>query len=152
LDADVLIAGDGSEATKAWLQKSAAGLPNLSLELGVITPARKRTLFSQASWVVLPYTAFHSQSGVLADAYAYRVPLIVSDVGALGPTVRDDQTGFVVPPCDAAALASALLASQVADRSLAHAQLTRLAQERDEKVIGRRLRELYDVVTGMPGD
>ena len=55
-------------------------------------------MFSRASWVLLPYVSFHSQSGVLADAYTYRVPLVVTDVGAIGPTVRSDGTGFVVPP------------------------------------------------------
>jgi glycosyltransferase involved in cell wall biosynthesis len=65
-------------------------------------------LFGQASVVVLPYTAFASQSGVLHDAYAQGRPVIVTDVGALGETVREDGTGLVVPAGDAAALTEAI--------------------------------------------
>ena len=43
------------------------------------------------------------------EAMACGRPLVVSDVSALGVTVRDAGSGLVVPPGDAAALAAALL-------------------------------------------
>ena len=61
------------------------------------------------SWCC-PYTTFASQSAVLQDAYAHRVPLLVSDVGALGETVRADRSGWVVAPGDVDDLAATLLA------------------------------------------
>ena len=48
---------------------------------------------------------------MLQDAYAHHVPLVVSDVGALGETVRDDRTGWVVTPGDVDGLAATLLAA-----------------------------------------
>lgn len=54
--------------------------------------------FRAASLVVLPYTQFGSQSGVLMKAYSYGCPVVATDVGSLGETIRADQTGLVVPP------------------------------------------------------
>src|SRR5262249_8129237 len=106
-EADVVIAGTGDASVIAMLQRTLGAHPNVRLEIGGVDDARKRQLFSTARWLLLPYTSFHSQSGVLADAYAYRVPLAVTDVGAIGPTVRADATGLVVPPGNADAFADA---------------------------------------------
>lgn len=65
-------------------------------------------LFRNADLVVLPYTSFTSQSGVLHDAIAYRRPVVASDLGAMGESVRRWRIGSVVPPNDADALACAI--------------------------------------------
>lgn len=65
-------------------------------------------LFAQSSLAILPYTSFTAQSGVLHDALAHRLPVVVSDVGALGESVRRWGFGEVVPPGDDAALARAI--------------------------------------------
>jgi glycosyltransferase involved in cell wall biosynthesis len=65
-------------------------------------------LFEQSSLVVLPYTFFAAQSGVLHDAIAHRLPVVSTDVGALGNSVRHWGIGRVVPPSDDAALAGAI--------------------------------------------
>jgi glycosyltransferase involved in cell wall biosynthesis len=65
-------------------------------------------LFEQSSLVILPYTAFAAQSGVLHDALAYGLPVVATDVGALGDSVRHWGIGQVVAPNDDAALASAI--------------------------------------------
>lgn len=55
--------------------------------------------FAAADVVVLPYKpSFESQSGVLFQAYRHHIPVVVTDVGSLGETVREDGTGIVVPP------------------------------------------------------
>ena len=125
-----------------------AGSHSLRAEIGYVSKERKRELFSTASLIVLPYTRFHSQSGVLADAYAYRVPLLVTDVGALGETVRHDRTGWVAPPNDADALASTLLDAMDAvtrgqDRS---EELDQAAQRHDYDSVGPALRAIYELV------
>jgi glycosyltransferase involved in cell wall biosynthesis len=145
LDADVVIAGSGDEHTTNELRNRLGRLQHVQLEFGRVSPERKRTLFSQASWVVLPYTSFHSQSGVLADAYAYRVPLIVSDVGAIGTTVRDDGTGCVVPPRDHAALADALIAAAAAPPDKFALALGDAAHRYDVSVVGPTLRAIYEL-------
>lgn len=64
-------------------------------------------LFLDANVVVLPY-AEASQSGVLHLACAFGKPVLVTDVGELGATVRSRDIGLVVPPGDAPALARAM--------------------------------------------
>ena len=66
-------------------------------------------LFAESSLAVLSYTNFHAQSGVLYLALSHGVPVVVTDVGALGEFVRKEQVGTVSPPHDAAALAQAIV-------------------------------------------
>jgi len=54
--------------------------------------------FSACDMVVLPYTSFESQSGVLLRAYAHEKPVVVSNVGAMGEIVGSDKVGEVVEP------------------------------------------------------
>ena len=53
----------------------------------------------EAAVVVLPYRHIES-SGVLATALGYGRPVVVTDVGSLGDTVRELDAGAVVPPED----------------------------------------------------
>lgn len=53
-------------------------------------------LFSAADVLVLPYRSA-TQSGVVALAYQMELPMIGTDVGALGKTIKDSDTGLVVP-------------------------------------------------------
>jgi glycosyltransferase involved in cell wall biosynthesis len=145
LKADVVIAGGGDEATAASFRERLGSFEHVKLELGYVSPERKRELFTRASWTVLPYTSFHSQSAVLADSYAYRVPLIVSDVGAIGPTVRDDATGLVVAPGDRDALADAILRATKCDATQLSRALDDAASRHDVAVVGARLRDIWDV-------
>ncbi|MBM3497242.1 MAG: glycosyltransferase family 4 protein [Armatimonadetes bacterium] len=69
---------------------------------------RSADLFRRASVVVLPYIEA-SQSGVLAFAYTFGKPVVVTDVGSLAEVVDEGETGHVVPPGDAAALAEAVV-------------------------------------------
>ena len=108
-DVRCVIAGAADDATYQRLRAAVASSSSeIRLELGHVTDERKWELFDAASVVVLPYTAFESQSGVLADAYAARRPVVVTDVGALGDAVRQDGTGVVVTPRDPRALADGL--------------------------------------------
>lgn len=64
-------------------------------------------LFQRARLVVLPYTQA-SQSGVLAIAFAFGKPAIVTSVGALPEAVGFGQAGMIVAPGDDHALAEAI--------------------------------------------
>jgi glycosyltransferase involved in cell wall biosynthesis len=63
--------------------------------------------FKATDVIVLPYT-FISQSAVLFLAYAFGVPVIVTDVGSFRDYVVDGKTGFVARPKDSADLASTI--------------------------------------------
>ena len=110
LDIRLTIAGRGDRRLEASAQAMAEVDGRVTAEIGQVTLQRKRQLFCQASIVVLPYVAFSSQSGVLHDAYGHGRPVLVTDVGALGETVREDETGVVVAAQDPDALAMAIRA------------------------------------------
>lgn len=57
--------------------------------------------------LVLPYLS-GSQSGVGMIAFNYALPIIATRIGGLAETVRDGETGLIVPPADSAALAGAI--------------------------------------------
>ena len=65
-------------------------------------------LFQKASLVVLPYTQ-GSQSGIVHIAYAFKKPVVATNVGSIPEVVDDGKTGFVVPPKDSVALAEAMI-------------------------------------------
>ncbi len=65
-------------------------------------------IFRRASVVVLPYIEA-SQSGVLAMAYTFGKPVIVSNVGSIPEVVDHGETGLIVPPGDEKALAEAIV-------------------------------------------
>lgn len=64
-------------------------------------------LFCRCGLVVLPYIDA-SQSALIAAAYYFRKPVIVTRSGALPEYVREGETGFVVEPDHPAALARCL--------------------------------------------
>ncbi|MFO7698970.1 MAG: glycosyltransferase, partial [Anaerolineae bacterium] len=64
-------------------------------------------LFRRCSMLVLPYIGA-TQSALIAAAYSFGMPVIVSDSGALAEYVVPGETGWVVPEGDARALAVAL--------------------------------------------
>lgn len=142
----VHVAGRGDPRIEEQLRRAAGTDARLKVEIGHVPVDRKIQLFRRATVVVLPYTTFASQSGVLHDAYAHGRPVVVTDVGALGETVREDGTGLVVPPRDAAQLGRAIekllsdaaLLARHADRALA------VRDARSPDALGPSLREVYD--------
>ena len=145
-----MLAGGGDPEIESAVRLRTAALPNVDCEIGHVSAKRKHELLSMASVIVLPYTRFHSQSGVLADAYTYRLPLVVSDVGAIGPTIREDGTGEAAAPGSAAELAQAIARVLSADSGELEARLNAAAHQHDCRVVGPRLRAIYDLV--MDGD
>jgi len=110
----LIVAGAPSRSVPAsWMRHTVRDLgieSRVELRLDWISNELASQLFAVSDLVVLPYTHFDSQSGVLTQAYQFRIPLIVSDVGSLGETVRHDLSGLVVPPGDPGMLAQAVLA------------------------------------------
>lgn len=68
---------------------------------------RVSAYFSAADAVVLPYHA-GTQSGIAQIAFNFDRPVIATSIGGLGEVVKPGETGLVVPPGDAAALAGAI--------------------------------------------
>jgi len=139
------VAGRGDADLEALLRDAAARLPRLTIELEWITPERKRELLNAADLMVLPYTAFSSQSGVLHDAFGSHLPAVVTDVGALRASVTDAGAGWVVTPGDPTALAQALVGA-VRDRGVwagASAGARQVAIDQGPERTGATLRAVY---------
>jgi D-inositol-3-phosphate glycosyltransferase len=64
--------------------------------------------FSASDCVVLPYTSA-TQSGIVQIAYQFDIPVIATDVGGLAEVVLDGITGYIVPPGNPPALATAII-------------------------------------------
>ncbi|HZJ26315.1 MAG TPA: glycosyltransferase family 4 protein [Acidimicrobiia bacterium] len=147
-----VFAGRGFADVERLVVDAARVDPRIEVELGYATAARKHELHRDADLMVLPYTSFASQSAVLQDAYAHRLPLVVTDVGALGETVRDDDTGWVVPPDDVDALGAALLSALADSGARTHAAEAAdvAARARTPSIVGAQLRALYESVARSP--
>jgi len=81
--------------------------PSVELLEGFIPREEVRDLMLRANVVAMPYTDA-TQSGVAAMAIGYGRPVVASDVGSVGETVREGETGLLVPPRDSQRLAAAL--------------------------------------------
>jgi glycosyltransferase involved in cell wall biosynthesis len=139
----VTIAGQGN------LERLLAGdMPdNVEVRNRLIQDAEAVDLFRRCGLVVLPYREA-SQSALVAAAYFFQKPVIVTEVGALPEYVVQDgaegRTGWVIPPGDAGALAEALT-SALADRD----RLARLGEagrawyNYQRQVEGQTLGEMY---------
>jgi D-inositol-3-phosphate glycosyltransferase len=64
-------------------------------------------LFARAATVAVPYVAGY-QSGIVHLAMTMARPVVASDIGDIGSAVVAGETGLLVPPGDAPALAEAL--------------------------------------------
>lgn len=141
---DLVIAGRGEARYEQAVAEWAAPAANVTTELGFVSTERKDELFRSATVVVMPYESFTSQSGVLHDAYGHGRPVVVTDVGALGLTVRDDRTGVVVDVGDHDALTDAILAMAGPDGEVAAAAARRVAEIQTPARIAELLEIAYD--------
>ena len=99
----VIIAGFG-DLSQFW----GGSLPaRLEIHNRRINDEEAMDLFCRCGLVVLPYIDA-SQSALIAAAYYFRKPVIVTRTGALPEYVREGETGFVVEPDHPAALARCL--------------------------------------------
>ena len=101
----VVIAGRGE--IDADVLAAIASSNRFDLRLHRIEDLETARLFTEADLLVVPYVEA-SQSGVLAIAAAFGLPVVASDVGEIGDLVRTTGMGRVVPPADPQALAEAI--------------------------------------------
>ena len=140
----VTIAGPGQLSD--WV--CTAVPPNVDLREGLISDDLAESLFANCGVVVLPYVEA-SQSALIAAAYFFRKPVIVTRVGALPEYVVEGETGWIVPPNDPVALAEALSAALSAPPRLEQmGRACRSWYDRQRAVEKRILLELYQTASG----
>lgn len=96
--------------------------------------------FTAADLVMVPYLSA-TQSGVIQIAYAFLKPVIATTVGGIPEVVTDGRTGYLVPPADADALASAAQRYFAEDR---REQFEREIVEENEKYSWDRMVETIE--------
>ena len=115
----LLNASQAAAAPQAWAQRlvlaGAVGQgvalpplpPGVELRDRRIPDAEAIELFRQAALLVLPYRDA-TQSALIAAAYRFGAPVIVTRRGALPEYVVEGETGWIAPPDNPGALAAAL--------------------------------------------
>jgi glycosyltransferase involved in cell wall biosynthesis len=100
-------------------------------------------LFQRCCVVVLPYRDA-TQSALIAAAYFFGKPVIVTQAGALPEYVVDGETGWVIPSGDVRALADRLRhAFNTPDRLLSMGRVGRAWYEAQRYEEQNRLRDMY---------
>lgn len=104
-DVKVVIAGSGdlSEYTSLLADQDHYEIHNR-----FIPDEEVAGFFQRAAFVVLPYVDA-SQSGIIPIAYAFKKPVVVTDVGSIPEVVDNGKTGIIVPPKDSGLLAEAII-------------------------------------------
>lgn len=138
-------AGHGREDLEDAVRLAARRDSRITHDIGRITLERKSELFERALLVLLPYSNFNSQSGVLQDAYGFGVPVVVSHSGTLGDIVRTDQTGWMVDCSNPEEFARVLIhaTEDKTEWSRASDNALRLALERTPEAVAKQLEEVY---------
>lgn len=99
-----VLCGDGSELEALRARAAAEGLANVTFA-GMVDRAGLHDVMKNALCLVAPSTWPETFGLTLVEAMAKGVPVVASDIGGMTEIVRDGETGFLVEPADAAALA-----------------------------------------------
>lgn len=150
------IVGEGPERERLCALIKAHGLTDRITLEGALTHAELPATYAGAHLVVAPsiQDAAGDRDGlpnVVLEALASARPVVASDISAIGCAVTHDETGLLVPPGDAQALARAL--ERLAGRPALRARLGRCGRARVERdyevgVCAARFHQLLTSVYG----
>ncbi len=145
------IIGEGTERPRLTEMIAAHGLGERVALEGGLTHAELPEAYRRAHVVVVP--SIQDRSGdrdglpnVILEALSCGRPVVASDISAIGCAVTHGETGLLVPPGDAPALASAL--QQLASRPALRERLGRRGRARVESdyEVGRCTERLYQLM------
>jgi glycosyltransferase involved in cell wall biosynthesis len=139
-DVDLLLAGDGSAREALMAQSRARGVAPHVHFLGNVDRAATVALLRGAAVVAVP-SRFEGLPLVCIEAFAAARPVVAAAVNGTPELVRDGDTGWLVPPDDAAALAVAIgHALDVPEEATRRAERGRGVVEREHRwpIVARR--------------
>ncbi len=147
----VSIVGEGPERPALEAQIARDGLGEMVQLRGRVPSADLLAAYREAGVLVLPAVvdARGDTEGlgvVLLEAMSCGTPVVASDIGGITDIVTPEQTGLLVPPGDAAALAAAIQRLATDDalwRRLAEAGRRRFLEDFSWTAIVRRWEEVY---------
>lgn len=106
----LLLIGSGDGLAQAQEMVNMLRLETAVSFLGHLNPTAYAPILAQADIGVSPYCGWPEYSGLkILDYKAAGLPTIASGLEGMPPTLRHEQTGLIVPPCDEDALYHALL-------------------------------------------
>lgn len=143
-DAKIIIAGTGEDFQK--YREMMVHKEKFIVYNKFISHEMVAELFQKASLIALPYID-GSQSGVIPQAYAFRKPVVITDVGSLAENVSDGETGFIVPPKDSKKLAEAiitLLTDDIKRRQMGESGYKKTKEELSWKRIAPQTLQVYE--------
>jgi glycosyltransferase involved in cell wall biosynthesis len=106
--AEVVIAGEGPDREALEAQARDLGIASRVRFAGFLSGEEFEHAWRDAALLVLPSRCWEVSPMVVQEAYARGRPVVAYRFGAVPEVVRDGETGVLVPPGDAAALAAAL--------------------------------------------
>ncbi len=132
----------------AGLRERAAAVSDsaqCSIEVtGEVAASEYQRLMAEADLFVFPFRTV-SQSITLSEVVALGTPVVTSDIGGVGDTVRDHGIGLTCPAGDAPALASAVI-RMLTDRGLyedCRAHVLSYARQADWRTLAAQHVEIY---------
>jgi glycosyltransferase involved in cell wall biosynthesis len=143
-----IIAGRGHAEAAVDRRIATYGLGDLIERPGWLSPDALVELLYDASVAVLP-SREESFGNAMAEAMAAGVPVVSTRAGSIPEVVIDGETGRLVPPGDAEALATAIrdvLESPDDARSLGRAGRERVESTFTWPAVARRMERLYDTL------
>jgi glycosyltransferase involved in cell wall biosynthesis len=110
LEAELLLIGAGEEMQAAQEQVNELQLNERVFFKGQLTPEVFAPILASADIGLAPYCNWPEYSGLkIFDYKAAGLPVIVSGMGGMPRTIKHDETGWIIPPCDEEALLNAIL-------------------------------------------
>ncbi len=98
--------------------------------------------FSAADLLVQPYITA-TQTAIAQIGFSFDLPVIVTNVGGLPETVKDNVTGFVVEKCNSDALAKAIL--KFYDKKLGKQFIKNIQKEKKRLTWGKYVKDLEEL-------
>lgn len=126
----LVVLGDGP--LRGAVERAAAADPRIRFE-GRVPPARVADAMRAARLLVAPSLGYEGAPLALAEAAAAGLPVVSSGIGAMAELVEDGQTGLLVPPGDAQALAAAV--ARLDGDAVLRARMGRAARARYETML-----------------
>ena len=148
------VIGEGPESVRLSEMIEGRGLADRVTLDGALTHAELPEAYAEADAVVVP--SIQDSSGdrdglpnVVLEAMACARAVVASDISAVGCAVTHGETGLLVPPGDATALARAL--QQVAEQPALRERLGLRARARVERdyEVGRCTERLHELLTSV---
>ncbi len=106
----ICVVGDFGDKREEYMSMiDATGVKDVfMIRDGYVPDAEVEPYFAAADLCVCPYRSA-TQSGIVQIAFGFGLPVIATNVGGLPEAVTDGKTGYIVPPEDPDALASAVI-------------------------------------------